>query len=61
MLGAGLWRRVAATGTVIAAPVRVTGEMAGSLVALLPGAADQYGEHVQRRCRPGESATGPAR
>jgi diguanylate cyclase (GGDEF)-like protein len=31
-------------GTVIAAPVRVTGEMAGSLVAQLPGAADQYSE-----------------
>ena len=31
-------------GTVIAAPVRVTGEMAGSLVAHLPGQADQYGE-----------------
>jgi diguanylate cyclase (GGDEF)-like protein len=32
------------TGTVIAAPVRVTGEMAGSLVAHLPGAAEQYTE-----------------
>jgi diguanylate cyclase (GGDEF)-like protein len=31
-------------GTIIAAPVRVTGEMAGSLVAQLPGAAEQYGE-----------------
>ncbi|AGZ46597.1 putative bifunctional diguanylate cyclase/phosphodiesterase [Actinoplanes friuliensis] len=31
-------------GTVIAAPVRVTGEMAGSLVAQLPGAADRYAE-----------------
>jgi len=30
--------------TVIAAPVRVTGEMAGSLVAQLPGGADQYAE-----------------
>jgi diguanylate cyclase (GGDEF)-like protein len=33
-----------ATGTVIAAPVRVTGEMAGCLVAHLSGAADQYTE-----------------
>ncbi|GIM95060.1 hypothetical protein Ato02nite_068530 [Paractinoplanes toevensis] len=33
-----------ATGTVIAAPVRVTGEMAGCLVAHLPGATDQYTE-----------------
>jgi diguanylate cyclase (GGDEF)-like protein len=31
-------------GTVIAAPVRVTGEMAGSLVALLPGAVEQHTE-----------------
>jgi diguanylate cyclase (GGDEF)-like protein len=31
-------------GTVIAAPVRVTGEMAGCLVAHLPGSADQYSE-----------------
>jgi diguanylate cyclase (GGDEF)-like protein len=33
-----------AGGTVIAAPVRVTGEMAGSLVAQLPGAAELYTE-----------------
>ena len=32
------------TGTVIAAPVQVTGEMAGSLVAHLPGTTDQHGE-----------------
>jgi diguanylate cyclase (GGDEF)-like protein len=31
-------------GTIISAPVRVTGEMAGSLVAQLAGAAEQYGE-----------------
>ena len=31
-------------GTVIAAPFRVTGEMAGSLVAQLPGSADRYTE-----------------
>ncbi|GAA3344462.1 hypothetical protein GCM10020358_47820 [Amorphoplanes nipponensis] len=31
-------------GTVIAAPFRVTGEMAGSLIAQLPGAADRYAE-----------------
>jgi len=31
-------------GTIIAAPVRVTGEMAGSLVAHLPGPVDTYGE-----------------
>ena len=31
-------------GTVIAAPFRVTGEMAGSLVAQLPGSADRYAE-----------------
>ena len=36
--------RPTGTGTVIAAPVRVTGEMAGSLVAHLPGAAEQYAE-----------------
>jgi diguanylate cyclase (GGDEF)-like protein len=36
------------TGTVIAAPVRVTGEMAGSLVAHLPGATTQHGEHRDR-------------
>ena len=36
--------RASGTGTVIAAPVRVTGEMAGSLVAELPGAAEQYAE-----------------
>ncbi|GIF25224.1 hypothetical protein Ate02nite_79540 [Paractinoplanes tereljensis] len=33
-----------ATGTVIAAPVRVTGEMAGCLVAHLSGSVDQYTE-----------------
>lgn len=36
--------RPTATGTVIAAPVRVTGEMAGGLVAHLPGDAEQYAE-----------------
>ncbi|MFI7543067.1 putative bifunctional diguanylate cyclase/phosphodiesterase [Actinoplanes sp. NPDC049599] len=31
-------------GTVIAAPFRVTGEVAGSLIAQLPGAVDRYAE-----------------
>ena len=35
-------------GTVIAAPVRVTGEMAGSLVAQLPGPADRYAEQREQ-------------
>jgi diguanylate cyclase (GGDEF)-like protein len=33
-----------ATGTTIAAPVRVTGEMAGSLVAHLPGTVERHAE-----------------
>ena len=36
--------REAEPGTVIAAPVRVTGEMAGSLVAHLPGTPAEYAE-----------------
>jgi len=44
MAGGAVLVRADATGTVIATPVRVTGEMAGSLVAYLPGGADQYGE-----------------
>ncbi len=44
MAGGTVLIRPAGTGTVIAAPVRVTGEMAGSLVAHLPGGVDQYGE-----------------
>ena len=32
------------TGTTIAAPIRVTGEMAGSLIAHLPGAVDTHAE-----------------
>ncbi|AGL21438.1 bifunctional diguanylate cyclase/phosphodiesterase [Actinoplanes sp. N902-109] len=37
-----------ARGSIIATPVRVTGEMAGSLVALLPGATDQYAEQREQ-------------
>jgi diguanylate cyclase (GGDEF)-like protein len=44
MAGGTVLIRPDASGTVIAAPVRVTGEMAGSLVAHLPGAIDQYTE-----------------
>jgi diguanylate cyclase (GGDEF)-like protein len=45
MAGGAVLIRPVATGTVIATPVRVTGEMAGSLVAHLPGGIDQYGDH----------------
>jgi diguanylate cyclase (GGDEF)-like protein len=44
MAGGSVLIRPDQAGTVIAAPVRVTGEMAGSLVAHLPGTADQYAE-----------------
>ncbi|MEU4239044.1 EAL domain-containing protein [Actinoplanes sp. NPDC026619] len=36
------------TGTVIATPVRVTGEMAGCLVAHLPGGTDQHSEEADQ-------------
>ena len=44
MTGGAVLIRPAGNVTVIAAPVRVTGEMAGSLVAQLPGDTDQYTE-----------------
>ncbi|MET0416905.1 MAG: EAL domain-containing protein, partial [Actinoplanes sp.] len=44
MAGGAVLIRPDRVGTVIAAPVRVTGEMAGSLVAHLPGGVDQYTE-----------------
>jgi diguanylate cyclase (GGDEF)-like protein len=44
MSGGAVLIRPDGAGTVIAAPVRVTGEMAGSLVAHLPGRTDQYTE-----------------
>ncbi|HEY0000964.1 MAG TPA: EAL domain-containing protein [Actinoplanes sp.] len=44
MAGGTVLVRAAGTGTVIAAPVRVTGEMAGSLVAHLSGEPGRYGE-----------------
>jgi diguanylate cyclase (GGDEF)-like protein len=44
MAGASVLISPDETGTVIAAPVRVTGEMAGSLVAHLPGGTDQHAE-----------------
>ncbi|WP_433298926.1 putative bifunctional diguanylate cyclase/phosphodiesterase [Actinoplanes sp. CA-030573] len=44
MSGGTVLVRPDATGTVIAAPVRVTGEMAGSLIAHLPGSTEQYAE-----------------
>jgi diguanylate cyclase (GGDEF)-like protein len=44
MTGGAVLIRPDGDGTVIAAPVRVTGEMAGSLVAHLPGDPAQYAE-----------------
>ncbi|HEX5198405.1 MAG TPA: EAL domain-containing protein [Actinoplanes sp.] len=44
MSGGAVLIRSDGGGTVIAAPVRVTGEMAGSLVAHLPGGAEKYAE-----------------
>ncbi|GAA2528127.1 putative bifunctional diguanylate cyclase/phosphodiesterase [Winogradskya humida] len=37
-----------AWGTIVATPVRVTGEMAGALVAQLPGSVDQYSEQREQ-------------
>ncbi|MFG1605891.1 putative bifunctional diguanylate cyclase/phosphodiesterase [Actinoplanes sp. NPDC049265] len=45
MAGGQVLIRPLAQDAVIAAPVQVTGEMAGSLVARLPGPADRHGEH----------------
>jgi len=44
MAAAAVLIRPDVTGTAIAAPVRVTGEMAGSLVAHLPGTVDTHAE-----------------